>query len=250
MLVAIVGIGLLLMLFERLAPDRVLPKVPGWWARVIVLNAGQLGIVVLAGYTWDRFLSRVSLFAIGPLGLAPAVQGLIGYFVASFVYYWWHRARHEVNFLWLTCHQLHHSPQRIETITSFYKHPLELLANSLLSGFVSYGLLGLTPASAAWVTFYSAMAEYFYHLNVRTPRWVGFFVQRPEMHRIHHARGVHYGNFGDLPIWDMLFGTYRNPEKFEAACGFEPEREAQLGAMLVFRDVNGSYVEKPRSESA
>jgi sterol desaturase/sphingolipid hydroxylase (fatty acid hydroxylase superfamily) len=114
---------------------------------------------------------------------------------------------------------------------------------------VSYGLLGLTPAGAVWVTFYSALAEYFYHLNVRTPRWVGFFVQRPEMHRIHHARGVHYGNFGDLPIWDMLFGTYRNPAEFEAACGFEPAREARFGAMLAFRNVNGPYVKKLRSSS-
>jgi sterol desaturase/sphingolipid hydroxylase (fatty acid hydroxylase superfamily) len=247
MLVAIVGTGLLLMLVERLAPDRILPKVPGWWARVALLNAAQLGIVVLAGYTWDRWLARASLFAVGALGLAPALQGLAGYFVASFVYYWWHRARHDVNFLWLSCHQLHHSPQRIETITSFYKHPVELVANSLLSGLVSYGLLGLTPQGAVWVTFYSALAEYFYHLNVRTPRWVGFFVQRPEMHRIHHARGVHYGNFGDLPLWDMLFGTYRNPATFTAPCGFRPEREARLGAMLAFRNVNGPYARKPRS---
>jgi sterol desaturase/sphingolipid hydroxylase (fatty acid hydroxylase superfamily) len=250
MLLMIVGLGLLLMLLERVVPDRVLPKVPGWWGRVVLLNAAQLGVVVLAGYTWDRWLSRASLFAVGGLGLAPALQGLIGYFVASFVYYWWHRARHEVNFLWLTCHQLHHSPQRIETLTSFYKHPVELLANSLLSGLVSYGLLGLTPEGAVWVTLYSAVAEYFYHLNVRTPRWVGFFVQRPEMHRIHHARGVHYGNFGDLPVWDMLFGTYRNPATFERPCGFEPERERRFGAMLAFSNVNGPYVRKVRSIQA
>jgi sterol desaturase/sphingolipid hydroxylase (fatty acid hydroxylase superfamily) len=247
MLVAIVGIGLLLVVFERVVPDRVLPKVPGWWVRVGVLNAAQLGVVVLAGYTWDRWLLRASWFGVGAFGLAAPVQGVLGYVVASFVYYWWHRARHEVNFLWLTCHQLHHSPQRIETLTSFYKHPVELIANSLLSGVVSYGVLGLTPGGAAWVTLYSALAEYFYHLNVRTPRWVGFFVQRPEMHRIHHARGVHYGNFGDLPIWDLLFGTYRNPAKVEQLCGFEPDREARLGAMLAFRNVNGPYLRKSRN---
>jgi sterol desaturase/sphingolipid hydroxylase (fatty acid hydroxylase superfamily) len=244
-LALIVGIGVLLVLLERKVPDRHLPNVPGWWRRVTALNAAQLGVVVLAGYTWDRWLSHASLFSVGALGLAPPTQGLFGYFIASFVYYWWHRARHEVDFLWLACHQLHHSPQRIEALTSFYKHPVELVANSLLSGLVSYGLLGLTPQGAVWVTFYSALAEYFYHLNVRTPRWVGLFVQRPEMHRIHHARGAHYGNFGDLPIWDMLFGTYRNPAKFEGPCGFEPELERQLGAMLTFRDVNGAQRRRP-----
>jgi sterol desaturase/sphingolipid hydroxylase (fatty acid hydroxylase superfamily) len=248
MLVAIVVLGLALMVLERVIPDRVLPRVQGWWLRVALLNAGQLAVVILAGLTWDRFLSRLSLLSLGERGWATPVQGVVGYLVASFVYYWWHRARHELNFLWLSCHQLHHSPQRIETITSFYKHPVELVANSLLSGALSYGLLGLEPAGAAWVTFFSAAAEYFYHLNIRTPRWVGFFIQRPEMHRIHHAFGVHYGNFGDLPIWDMLFGTYRNPAKFESPCGFKPEREARLGAMLSFRNVNGPYLPKARSE--
>jgi sterol desaturase/sphingolipid hydroxylase (fatty acid hydroxylase superfamily) len=250
MLAVIVAIGFVLVLVERVVPDRVLPMVSGWWHRVVLLNAAQLGVVVLAGYTWDRWLSRASLLAIAEFEMAAPLQGLVGYLVASFVYYWWHRARHEVNFLWLTCHQLHHSPQRIETLTSFYKHPVELIANSLLSALISYGLLGLTAAGAGWVTFYSAMAEYFYHLNVRTPRWVGFFVQRPEMHRIHHARGVHFGNFGDLPIWDMLFGTYRNPEKFDGPCGFEPEREGRLAAMLAFRNVNRPYRPKPRGPQA
>jgi hypothetical protein len=30
--------------------------------------------------------------------------------------YWWHRARHDLNFLWRVCHQIHHSPARIEFI--------------------------------------------------------------------------------------------------------------------------------------
>ncbi len=244
MLIEIVVLGLVLMLLERLVPARQLPAVPGWWGRVVGANVAQFAVVVIAGYSWDRWLARASVLSLGELGWSTPVQGALGYVVASFVYYWWHRARHDVNFLWLACHQLHHSPQRIEAITSFYKHPVELMANSLLSSGLSYGLLGLTPAGAAWVTFLSAAAEFFYHLNVRTPRWVGFFIQRPEMHRIHHARGVHYGNFGDLPIWDFLFGTYDNPPTFAGECGFKPEREARVGSMLAFRNVNAPFVQK------
>lgn len=240
MIFGIIALGLVFMLIERVVPDRELPQVPGWWTRVLFLNVGQLTVVLLAGYSWDKWLARASLLDLAERDWAPSVQGVVGYFVVTFVYYWWHRWRHEVNFLWLTCHQVHHSPQRLETITSFYKHPVELVVNSLLSGAISYALLGLDPEGAAWVTFYSASAEFFYHLNIRTPRWLGFFLQRPEMHRIHHARGVHYGNFADLPLWDMLFGTYRNPSRFEGPCGFRPEREARLGAMLAFRNVNGS----------
>lgn len=249
MLPYIVGLGLALMVVERVVPDQVLPRVKGWWWHVALANAAQLAIVVVAGVTWDRWLGRASLFSVGERGWAPPVEGLLGYFVSTFVYYWWHRARHDVNFLWLACHQLHHSPQRIEAITSFYKHPLELVANSVLSGAMSYGLLGLTPRGAAWVTFYSAASEFFYHLNVRTPRWLGVFIQRPEMHRIHHARGVHYGNFADLPVWDLLFGTYRNPPAYDGPCGFKPEREARVLSMLAFENVNGRHV-GPRRRQA
>lgn len=246
MLLWIIGLGLALMLLERIIPDRVLPEVKGWWGRVVLANAAQLAIVLLAGVSWDRWLARASVFSVGERSWAAPLQGLIGYLVATFVYYWWHRARHDVNFLWLACHQLHHSPQRIEAITSFYKHPVELVANSVLSGALSYGLLGLTPAGAAWVTFYSAASEFFYHLNVRTPRWLGYVIQRPEMHRIHHARGVHYDNFADLPLWDMLFGTFRNPASFDGLCGFKPEREARLASMLAFQNVNGTYARTGR----
>jgi len=160
--------------------------------------------------------------------------------VSTFVYYWWHRFRHQSDFLWLGLHQVHHSPIRIETITSFYKHPMELVCNSILSGLISYTLLGLDLKAAGWVTAFSALGEFFYHMNIATPRWVGWFIQRPEMHRIHHERNVHHSNYGDLPIWDMMFGTYRNPPRYDGLCGFDEPRESMVGAMLLFQDVNKS----------
>jgi sterol desaturase/sphingolipid hydroxylase (fatty acid hydroxylase superfamily) len=77
-------------------------------------------------------------------------------------------------------------------------------------------------------------------MNVSTPRWIGYFVQRPEMHRIHHEFGVHEGNYSDLPLWDMLFGTYRNPATVNVDCGFEAAREARVLDMLACKDVHKS----------
>ena len=37
----------------------------------------------------------------------------------------------------------------------------------------------------------------------------------------------------------MLLGTYENPPQWEGRCGFLPEDEERLGAMLGFRDVHG-----------
>jgi sterol desaturase/sphingolipid hydroxylase (fatty acid hydroxylase superfamily) len=49
---------------------------------------------------------------------------------------------------------------------------------------------------------------------------------------------VHAFNYGDLPVWDMLFGTYRNPRRFKGDVGFDKPATDRLGAMLGFVDVN------------
>jgi sterol desaturase/sphingolipid hydroxylase (fatty acid hydroxylase superfamily) len=237
MLIPLVLIGLGLTVLERIFPDQKLPEVPRWWGRVILLNFGQLMVVVAAGYSWDRWLQRASVFDLGER-YGPLVGGIIGYLVATFIYYWWHRIRHTNNFLWLLCHQVHHSPARIETITAFYKHPVELVINSVISSAASYALLGLTIKGAAWVTLFSGVAEFVYHMNIKTPQWMGYFIQRPEMHRIHHQRSRHFNNFSDLPLWDWLFGTYENPKTYQGLCGYKLERELQLGRMFWFQNVN------------
>ncbi|HJU07536.1 MAG TPA: hypothetical protein VJ727_03550 [Rhodanobacteraceae bacterium] len=58
------------------------------------------------------------------------------------------------------------------------------------------------------------------------------------MHRIHHQYGRHRNNYGDITWWDMLFGTYENPREFNGRCGFDIDKELQLGNMLMWRDVH------------
>jgi len=140
--------------------------------------------------------------------------------------------------LWLAFHQIHHSPQRIETITSFYKHPGEMVVNSLIGSALVYALLGLSLEAGAVYTACTALGEFFYHTSIRTPRWIGHVFQRPEMHRIHHQHGRHRNNYGDIVWWDMLFGTYENPHEFTATCGFDDAREQRLLDMLRYRDVH------------
>jgi sterol desaturase/sphingolipid hydroxylase (fatty acid hydroxylase superfamily) len=85
----------------------------------------------------------------------------------------------------------------------------------------------------------TGIAELFYHWNVSTPHWLGYIFQRPESHCIHHQEGLHSYNYADLPLWDMLFGTFRNPKDWQARCGFG-SLEYQLAKMLVGVDVNKS----------
>ena len=239
MLYPIIAAGIFLIVLERIIPDQKLPHVDGWWMRVVIINILQLGVVFLATFTWDKWFLDWRVFEFS--GLPDFLGGFLSYLGVTFVFYWWHRFRHDINFFWLAFHQIHHSPSRIETITSFYKHPGEIIVNSLIIGAINYFVFGLNVEAGAWCLLYASLGEYFYHMNIRTPRWIGFFFQRPEMHRIHHQRGKHYKNFSDLPIWDMLFGTFENPSTYQGECGFRIEREGKLKSMLLCKNVNDPY---------
>ena len=241
----IFAIALFFLGAERLFPGRELPYSRGWPVRAALVNLAQLGIVLLGGYTWSKWLQGPSLFHLD--GTMPAVaQGLVCWFVGTFVFYWWHRARHESDLLW-RLHQIHHSASRIETLTSFYKHPLEIAINSVLSSAIIFVLLGASVEAAPWYSFFAALGEFYYHMNVRTPRWTGWFLQRPEHHSIHHQLGVHRHNYGDVTWWDRLFGTFEEAGDFAPRCGYAGDREQRLLEMLAFRDVNKSWTKRVRT---
>jgi sterol desaturase/sphingolipid hydroxylase (fatty acid hydroxylase superfamily) len=226
---------LLFLALERLAPGRALPHSKGWYARALLVNGMQLIITLATAHLWLRLFGDISLFELNEWDL-PLAEGFVGWLVGSFSFYWWHRIRHEKGF-WLIFHQVHHSPSRIEALTSFYKHPVEILSDSLLAAIVLYPLLGCSMMGAFWFNFFAATGEYLYHSNIRTPRWLRYVIQTPELHSIHHAYGVHRYNFADLSLWDRLFATYKDATEFAQRCGFPEGAEQRLVEMLAFKNV-------------
>lgn len=232
----IVAIGFVFLFIERLRPGRKVPLVRGWYARAILLNTIQFSLVFIAGATWNRWFDGQSILHLAG-NLPSIVEGFLYWFIGTFIFYWWHRLRHE-NGWWLVFHQVHHSPTRIEVLTAFYKHPLEMIVGSILISAIIFLVFGGSIEAAAWYNVFAVTGEFFYHANLATPRWFGYFIQRPEQHSIHHERGVHQYNFGDITWWDRLFGTFKEADTFVSACGFEGGKEERLLDMLTFRDVN------------
>lgn len=201
------------------------------------LNAANLVAVVGAGFLFRNWIEARSLFGldekVGVLG-----GSVLTFLVASLAAYGYHRAIHASDRLWRWVHQLHHSPSRIEALTAFYVHPLDAFLASLLNAVVAYLILGVGAEAAALALLYVTVFNLLAHADMRTPQWLGWFIQRPEMHRVHHERGLHANNYG-LPLWDMVFGTWRNPRSGPVECGFVADREEQIGRMLMMRDVEG-----------
>lgn len=239
----VLAFGLVMVLVEQWFPGRPLERVHGWYVRATLLNVVQAAVAYLSTATWNQWFPQFSLLHAGGHGFLA--DAFVGYVAITFVYYWWHRARHENPFLWRWLHQVHHSASRLEVMTSFYKHPLEILINGVLSSAILYLLLGLNAESASLAFLLTGIAELFYHWNVRTPHWLGYVIQRPESHCVHHKRGRHRNNYSDLPIWDMLFGTFENPRAQPGECGFGPAVEQHLAAMLVGRSAFAARKPRP-----
>lgn len=216
--------------FEHFRPATKLEPAKNWYIRAFIFNGIQALIAFSGAYLWDTWFTNFSLFSIA--NFAMGWQIVIGYLTITFIYYWWHRMRHSIPLLWNHLHQFHHSPTRIEVITSFYKHPFEIILNGILSSAILYLLLGLHVNAVGLCVLATGLAEIVYHMNIKTPHYMGLFFQRPEMHRIHHEQGSHHHNYSDLPIWDMLFGTYNNPAVIDVKTGFPDTGELRILELL------------------
>jgi sterol desaturase/sphingolipid hydroxylase (fatty acid hydroxylase superfamily) len=106
----------------------------------------------------------------------------------------------------------------------------------MIMSLVSYVLLGYGLDAAAWTSFWVGVFDLWEHTNIKTPHWLGYFIVRPEMHRVHHEKDRHRNNYG-LPLWDMIFGTYENSMR-SVDCGFSADNERNILSMIIFRNVD------------
>jgi sterol desaturase/sphingolipid hydroxylase (fatty acid hydroxylase superfamily) len=208
-----------------------------WQIYAGAISAFQMAVALFAGWLFQDWFQAAAFFQM-PIEVPDFIAALVAFLIASFIAYWWHRACHASAFLWRTVHQLHHSPARIETLTAFYVHPFDGLAANLLNAFVAFVVLGETTEVAAYALLIAAVYNIYIHSDTRSPRWIATIIQRPEMHRVHHKSGWHRNNYG-LPVWDLAFGTFENPEKADFKCGFDSKKEARIQEMLLLQEVEG-----------
>lgn len=228
------AIFLIFFIAERVWPDRELPRIRGWWL-IGLLGFAVSGLIITgSSAAVASALRGHTLLHLG--GLGTLVGGLVFFLVVDFAGYWVHRAQHRSDIFWRATHQMHHAPDRIDTSTGFFAHPLEFVQLGVVSGAISV-LLGVSPGAAALGTLLSFAMNVFVHTNIRTPRWLGLVIARPEMHAVHHEAGVHAFNYAFLSIFDRLFGTYRNPETFRGDNGLGRDAWKKLGTLLLGGDV-------------
>jgi len=209
-----------------------------WWrARAFLVTAVNFWLSLKVGELWGAVFSGASVFDGSALGTAGGA--IVGVLACELVHYWYHRAAHRFTWLWRLGHQMHHSAETLDVWGAYYLHPIDAALFTTWSNLVLFVVLGVTPEAGAIAAAFLTFCAVFQHANIRTPRWLGWLIQRPESHRVHHARGVHAYNYSDLPLWDWVFGTLRNPQEADRMQqGFYDGASARIADMLLFRDVS------------
>lgn len=223
---------------EALFPARALPRVRGWRTRALAVFALYFFLSSYLPLLWTETLARFQIMDLSSLN--PYLAAGVAVLVFEFGVYWWHRAMHRSNLLWRGFHQMHHSAERVDSFGAFYFSPLDIAGWTLLSSLTLTIVVGLGAQAASYFMYVTTLMAVFQHTNVRTPQWLGYILQRPESHSVHHQRGVHRWNYSDLPLWDIVFGTFRNPKDFAPEAGFYDGASAKTLQMLAFRDVAGA----------
>ena len=164
--------------------------------------------------------------------------GLAALVIYQFGVYVWHHAMHKSNILWRVFHQLHHSAERVDTYGAFFFSPMDMIGFTFLTSLAMVWVAGFTAQATIYAIYGATFLAVIQHTNIKTPQWMGYIFQRPESHSLHHAKGIHAYNYSDLPLFDLIFGTFRNPKDFSQETGFYEGASTKLGKMLLFKDIN------------
>ena len=222
-------------LLELVSRGRNFPPVARWRLKGAGFMLLYFALATYAPLFWDGWLGEHRLLAGDQLPLWA--QLVLGFLALEFGIYAWHRTMHNTPFLWRWFHQMHHSAERVDIWGALYFHPFDTLGFTFVGSLMLVLGVGIGAEAAIAINLVATFMGLFQHANIKTPHWLGYLIQRPESHSAHHERGVHARNYGDLPLFDIIFGTFHNPREFDGQVGFFEGGSRKVGAMLVGRQI-------------
>ena len=142
---------------------------------------------------------------------------LLLFFLDDFVYYWFHRANHEVRFFWAG-HVPHHSSIKLNFGTALRQGVGERVHKYFF--WVPLPLLGFDPLMIFTIISLNLIYQFWVHTELvkKLPRGIEWLFNAPSHHRVHHASNLCYldrNHAGVLIIWDRMFGTFSEERDVE-----------------------------------
>jgi len=235
------------VLWERLAPmadDPLLIRV-GRASRAAVRRlVRNLGLFGFNAALSPLIVVPITVFVTGfNVGLRPDWwSGWPGFVLDLLVLdlwiYWWHRANHEIPFLW-RFHQVHHLDETLDSSSALRFHFGEVLLSALVRAVVII-LLDIPLAPVIVFEGLVLAVAIFHHSDARLPagaeRWLARLLITPSIHWVHHhaLRADTDSNYGTiLSVWDRIFGSMSGTRRWaRMPIGVEGARDRPLLRLL------------------
>jgi len=133
-----------------------------------------------------------------------------GYVLSDFLFYWFHRAGHRINFFW-GAHAGHHSAEELNYAVALRTTIFQRAASFLF--YWPMAVFGFSPELILTIVAINLVFQFLPHTRVipKLPSWIDYWLNTPYHHQVHHAANPIYWdkNYGGtLIIWDRMFGTY------------------------------------------
>lgn len=134
-------------------------------------------------------------------------------FLTDLVQYWFHRAFHEVPWLW-RFHAIHHSAKKMDWIAGSRMHFIEII---LLRSFTTLPMyvMGFAEGPLYAYIFFVYLMSVFVHANIRFHfGFLQYVIATPRFHHWHHGKeheAIDINYAVHFPILDRMFGTYHLP---------------------------------------
>ncbi len=176
----------------------------------------NLGLFLLTSLTSLLIVVPVTSFGVGhAVGLRPEFwQGGLGLVLDVLVLdcwiYWWHRANHEIPFLW-RFHRVHHLDEVLDSSSALRFHFGEVA----LSAIARLPIVVMFSVPLANVAIFEGLilcSAIFHHSTLYLPKGFEAILARvvvtPSIHWVHHHRERHdtNSNYGTIfSFWDPVF---------------------------------------------
>ena len=143
------------------------------------------------------------------------LQFLACVFIADFFQALTHRWYHEIPWLW-KFHAVHHSSENMDWLAGSRTHLVEA-ALTRSAVIVPLYLIGFDETALNAYVVLVGLQAVFVYANVNWNfGWLKYVIVTPRYHHWHHSDDPAYANTNyavHLPLIDMLFGTYKMPDK-------------------------------------
>ncbi|RZK19334.1 MAG: sterol desaturase family protein [Pedobacter sp.] len=132
----------------------------------------------------------------------------------DFVWYWYHRLGHEINFLW-AAHIVHHQSEEFNLSAAARITTFQAVFRNVFWCVLPF--IGFHPTMIISILLVHGAYSFFTHTQlIGKLGWLENVLITPSLHGVHHASDEKYldKNYGDVFVfWDKIFGTFQKEEE-------------------------------------